>query len=237
MATLAEMWQDARAEAEAEAIKHYRLLSYWNHLFDAPLCAPQEFYNEVDQNLALRNVPDLERGVVLLREKNALSKSRLYLHFRRERLVFEICAAPFGSGYFVSSRLFDRRRVATWWDYLFFFGSIIAVDQYLTNRTDFYIAIVLIGFLLSSLWSTMILASTNTIKWLDQRLYVMPFVGPIYESWFHPLTYFREDQNNMYREVVHRAVLETIDSVTAEKGLKPLTDDERKPLIWELFSR
>lgn len=237
MATLAEMWHQAKAEAEAEAIKRNRLLSYWNHLFDAPLCPPREFYSEVDENLVNRNVPDLERGAFLMRERNALSKKRLYLQMRRERLVFEICAAPFGNGYFVSSRLFDRRKVASWWDYVIFWGFMFAVYQYLVAQTDVFIAIVLIGFLLSSLWSTMILASTNTIKWLDERLYVMPFIGPIYESWFHPLTYFREDQNNMYREVVHRAVLETIDSVTAEKGLKPLSADDRKPLVWELFSR
>ncbi len=237
MASIADYWREGQKEADAEAIDKNRLLSYWNQLFDVPLCSPQDFYSEVKENLVNRDVPDLELGLSMMQERSALGRSRLYLQMRRERLVFEICAAPFGNGYFVSSRLFDRRRVATFWDYIFFWALVWALFTYVTSETDVYIAVVMIGFLIASLWSTMTLAATNTIKWLDERLYVMPIIGPIYESFFHPLTYFREDQNNMYRSAVHRAVLEAIDSISSEKGLKPLTEDERKPLIWELFSR
>ena len=230
-------WREAKEAADAEAIKGNRLLSYWNHLFDRPLCSAKEFYTEVEGNLDSREVPGLEHGHMQMQEKNIMSRSRLYLQMRRERLVFEICAAPFGTGYFVSSRLFDRRKIATLWDYTLFLGLVIGLMAYINSESDIVISIVIVGFLITSLWSMMRLAATDTVKWLDERLYVMPLIGPIYESWFHPLTYFREDQNNMYREVVHRAVLETIDSLSSEKGVKPLTEDEKKPLIWELFRK
>ena len=230
-------WREAKEEADAEAVKRNRLLSYWNHLFDLPICSPKEFYAEVEKNLEDRKVPDLQHWHMLMQEKSLLSRSRLYLQMRRERLVFEICAAPFGTGFFVSSRLFDRRRVATLWDYVFFLGILFVLMFYINSQSDFVISIVIVGFLITTLWSAMRLAATDTVKWLDERLYVMPLVGPIYESWFHPLTYFREDQNNMYREVVHRAVMETIGSISSEKGIKPLTEDEKKPLIWELFRK
>ena len=113
---LFRFWKEAKDEAKAAEAKRNRLLSYWNHLFDKPLCSPSEFYAEVEENLGNRQVPNLEQGQILMHEKNILSRARLYLQMRRERLVFEICAAPFGTGFFVSSRLFDRRRVATWLD-------------------------------------------------------------------------------------------------------------------------
>ena len=234
---LFELWRGGKAEGDPESVKGNRLLSYWNHLFDLPLCSPKEFYAEVEGNLENRQVPDLEQGHMLMNERSFLSRSRLYLQMRRERLVFEICAAPFGNGFFVSSRLFDRRRVATLWDYLFFLGLLFGLMLYIGTQADFIISIVVVGFLITTLWSMMRLAATDTAKWLDERLYVMPLIGPIYESWFHPLTYFREDQNNMYREAVHRAVMETIGSISSEKGIKPLTEDEKKPLIWELFRK
>lgn len=230
-------WREAKADAEAEEAKKNRLLSYWNHLFDRPLCSPGEFYAEVEANLGNRKIPDLELGHMMMHEKNLLSRARLYLQMRRERLVFEICAAPFGTGFFVSSRLFDRRRVATFVDYLIFLVLLVALSAYINSQTDAIVTIVIIGFLVTGLWSAMRLAATETVKWLDSRLYLMPLLGAIYESWFHPLTYFREDQNNMYREAVHRAVLETIDSISKEKGIKPLTEDEKKPVVWELFRR
>ena len=98
-----------------------QLLSYWCRLFDKPLCSPTEFYALVEENLKKWEIPALEGGYIDLRESNMFSDKRLYLQLNREKLVFEVCAAPFGTGYFVSSRLFDRRKQATWLDFLALF--------------------------------------------------------------------------------------------------------------------
>jgi hypothetical protein len=230
-------WQEAKEAANSEALNNNRLLSYWSKLFDQFLCSPQEFYQGIEAILKSREVPDLNGGYIQLKEGNMFSRKRLYLQMRRERLVFEICAAPFGTGYFVSSRLFDRRKQATWLDYLIMFVLLIGFMMVSSLLFDLIIMTVLVGFIFTTFWSFMRLAASPTMKWLDEFLFILPCIGPIYESLFHPLTYFREDQNNMYRQVVHEAVMATVDQVTKEVGIKPLSSEERKPTIRELFSK
>jgi len=232
---IVKAWKEAGEAAKAEELKNNRLLSYWSKLFDQFLCSPREFYQAIEANLSAREVPDLDGGYMMLREGNILTRKRLYLHLRRERLVCEICAAPFGTGYFVSSRVFDRRKQATLLDYFIAFCLFIGLGMWMGTEYDWIIMVVAIGTIICTIWSFMRLAASPTMKWLDERLYVMPTIGPIYESFFHPLTYFREDQNNMYRQAVHEAVMSTVDQVTKPLGLKPLSTEERKPTVRELF--
>lgn len=58
----------------------------------------------------------------------------------------------------------------------------------------------------------------------------VPIVGPRLEQWFRPATYYRIDTALMFQESVHRAVLEVIDSLTSAKGLRSLSEAERKPI-------
>ena len=89
--------------------------------------------------------------------------------------------------------------------------------------------------LLTTFGSFMRLAATQTLSWLDKRLYTMPCVGSIYETWFYPETYFRQDQNKMYQEAVHRSVTDAVDSFAKECGIKLLTDAEKKPTMQGLI--
>lgn len=103
-------------------------LSYWCKLFDNFNFSPKEFYGMLGKNLETRDIPDLEPQYIMMQQSGVLSAKRLYMQLRRERLVFELRAAPFGTGFFVSSRLFDRRREANLFQVagICFLGMLIA---------------------------------------------------------------------------------------------------------------
>jgi len=231
---IADFMAEQHAEAKAEESGRHTPISYWCNLFDNCSYSPKEFYTAVERNLERRQVPDLLANFILLHEGTTFSKKRLYYQMRRERVVAEICAAPFGSGFFVSSRLFDRRRRAFYWDYLIA-GTILAtVTIPILFRYGPIIAIVVFGTVFTTLWSLMRLGTNIDFVWLDEKLAGLPWFGPIYETWFHPKTYFREDQHNMYREAVNRSVKEAVAELTTQKGLKPLSEDESRPILPEL---
>ena len=102
------------ADVEASEGNRNQLLSYWCDLYPNLNYSPKELYALVAKYLEAQQVPALEASHVMMRESGAFSSARLYFQLRREKLVFEMCAAPFGTGFFVSSRLFDRRREANW---------------------------------------------------------------------------------------------------------------------------
>ncbi|MGA2258806.1 MAG: hypothetical protein ABSG53_29415, partial [Thermoguttaceae bacterium] len=64
-----------------------------------------------------------------------------------------------------------------------------------------------------------------------------PLLGPILTRLFKPMTYYRLDTALMFQESVRAAVLEILDGVTKAKGLRALSELDRKPIMAGLFSR
>jgi hypothetical protein len=230
---LKEAWH----EAQAERIRRTTPVAYWCHLIDDFSYASREFYALVERHLQERAVPDLLTDYILLREGTVFSKQRQYLELRRERFVFQICAAPFGTGWFVSSRLFDRRRGARWLDFILVGLLLLWVSVGLWAAFDCLVAAAVLGTIVTLLWSLMRLAASESAARLDDQLCQLPCVGRIYETLFHPDTYFRQDQRNMYREAVHRAVMAALGDLHAQKGLKQLSEAESQPVLTELQRR
>jgi len=221
-------------EAMAQEVARMTPISYWCTLFDDCVYSPKEFYESVERNLLRRQVPDLLRDYILLHEGTLFSKRRMYYQMRRERIVAEICAAPFGSGFFISSRLFDRRRHAFIFDYILALCILLATSVPIWRWFDSVAALVWFGVLFTTFWSLMRLATDIDFAWLDDKICEVPFLGPIYETWFHPNTYYRQDQHAMYREAVNRSVQEAVAELTAQKGLKPLSESQFRPVLPEL---
>jgi hypothetical protein len=59
----------------------------------------------------------------------------------------------------------------------------------------------------------------------------MPLVGWVYERVFAPPTFYSVDTALMFQDAVHYAVLEVVDAMTANKGVRALTETERKPFL------
>jgi hypothetical protein len=62
----------------------------------------QEFYTTVEAIIAERKMPDVKVSRVKYSEGSILSDKREYLRIERKEDIFDICAAPFGSGFFIS---------------------------------------------------------------------------------------------------------------------------------------
>lgn len=59
----------------------------------------------------------------------------------------------------------------------------------------------------------------------------IPFLGSIVERFVRPATYYRIDTALMFQSAVHGAVLEVVDQMTTAKGLRGLSELERKPIL------
>src|SRR5688572_16224054 len=80
---------------------------HWYSPVDNFQYATADFYQRIESELAARKVPGLEISRVEFSEGGPLSVKREYLRLKRERFVFDICAAPFGTSYFFSFRLVE----------------------------------------------------------------------------------------------------------------------------------
>src|SRR5438105_1005245 len=86
------------SEAAVEGV-----IAHWSTLVENFSIPPKSFYALVESSAAKRRIPDLTVSRVDWHEGGVLSARREYLRFRRDRLVVDVCTAPFGTGCFFSS--------------------------------------------------------------------------------------------------------------------------------------
>src|ERR1043166_2535624 len=86
------------------------VLHYWPELIEGMRFSTKEFYDRTETALQARSIPELEVSRVDFKEGGPLSPRREYLRLRRERLVFDICAMPFGTGFYVSEWFWSQPR-------------------------------------------------------------------------------------------------------------------------------
>ena len=84
------------------------VLSHWYYLVDNLQTSSLDFYTAVEQAVARRAVPNAKTSRVDWKEGGVLSAKREYLRVKRKGLLFDICGAPFGRGFFISWWLGER---------------------------------------------------------------------------------------------------------------------------------
>jgi hypothetical protein len=192
-----------------------------------------DFYQMIENELLVRKVPGLEITRVELSEGGPLSPKREYLRLRRERLGFDICAAPFGTSYFFSFRSVE----------LPFNISILQLAVLILLLAMGYALVMhfiglILGFLLffvvlgGGIWFLRNLVALG-LKDMDAALLKAPTIGPLYEVFFRKETYYREDTRAMYLSTVDAITKALVDEVTAAKGIKIAKRFER-PISDEL---
>lgn len=159
------------------------LLSHWYKLLEGQQGSPKRFYTSLEKAIEKRKLPDLKISRIDYHESGVFSAKREYLRVNRKEFIFDVCAAPFGNGFFVS-----------WW-----LGESVGLFW------RFFLKIPLLGRFL--LW------------------------------FFRPLTYYQIDTALMFQESVHLAVLEVVDQMTKAKGLRLLSELERKPILSDFLKR
>lgn len=159
------------------------VLSHWYHLIEEFQQSSQEFYASVEEAVKRRKVPNLRLSRVIHKEGGVLSAKREYLRVERKEYIFDICAAPFANGFFIS-----------WW----------------------------LGECPSAFWSLIL---------------SIPYIGEMLRNIFKPLTYYQMDAALMFQELVRAGVLEVLDGLTKAKGVRALSENERKPILRDLYQR
>src|SRR3954452_17330279 len=104
--------------------KHPLVEGHWHTLIDGFSTSALDFYELVEAGIARRQIPDLKISEVEWKESGLGSGKRVYLRVSREGLNFDICAAPFGTGYFFSWWLARIPRVL--FDFGFLFSAVLA---------------------------------------------------------------------------------------------------------------
>lgn len=74
----------------------------WYQLIEGLQDSSQRFYASVEEAVKKRNIYDVKISRVDYRESGIFSAKREYLRVKWKKYIFDICAAPFGNGFFIS---------------------------------------------------------------------------------------------------------------------------------------
>ncbi|MEN9582475.1 MAG: hypothetical protein RL641_429 [Candidatus Parcubacteria bacterium] len=146
--------------------------SNWHHSFGNFQFSSQEFYQKVEESVRKHEIPNVSFTRVTHSQGGIFSSKREYLRINRGEYVFDICAAPFGTDFFVS-----------WW----------------------------LG---------------ESVKDILARI---PILNTILGKNTKQKTYYQMDTEAMFKGSVQQGVLEAIDLITTSKGMRALSELERRP--------
>lgn len=82
---------------------------HWHHTFDNFSYSPQDFYDGILKNIENRKMPEVKTSYIEYSEKKLFGYNRRYFRVELDNYVFDICAAPFGTAFFVSYWFVERR--------------------------------------------------------------------------------------------------------------------------------
>jgi hypothetical protein len=196
--------------------------AHWHHFFESIPVSSLEFYKGLEEELTARKVPDTEVARVDFLERGLLSGKRVYLEVRRDWMIYHICVAPFGTGFFVSSRLLIKR----------FAGCLLLVLFALAIPP-----VLLFVYTTSTQQSGSSAAGLAVTVFMLFVMLFLYFLGII--SWImgSRLTYHRLDSMLAFHEAIHRLLVAKINVHVEAVGLKPLSNEDSKPVLHKLLRR
>lgn len=232
------------------------VFSHWHKSYNDFHTSSLDFYTSLDAEVRRRAIPRIATSRIHRKEAGVFSAKRTYFRVTREELIFDACAAPFGTGFFFSWWVTKRQGWPLLYAlavlvllflvlktplYGFAFNSIGApllnayafVRQHaagFTTALDIILRIVLyVGLLL--------IIPRFGIRYTEESVLGLPVLGRVYEWFFRPLTYYRIDTTLMFQAQVKGAVENVIDGLMTAKGLRALTEDEKKPIMRDFLTR
>ena len=148
---------------------------------------------------------------------------------RRERILFDVCSAPFGNTWFFSCRFSEIPIQLMLWEVIVMLLALAGVVWFYASLFGWVLGPVLFGASILSL----LLLMGNTVRLgfqdLDAALLQIPVVGAFYEVIFRKETYYREDTRLAYMDIVDKIIRAKIEEVTAAKGVQLLEYKDATP--------
>jgi len=213
------------------------VLDYSCQLIENLSVSSKEVYEQVEAAVKAREIPGLETSRAFWHEGGAISAKREYLRFARERLVFEICAAPFGTGFFVSFRSSIIPLVIDPLGIFLVFVAIAILLGMLVAMFGLIWGEIVLVLGLSLLIFALRAVIARGLADLDRVFMKMPLFGALYEILLRPLTYYRIDTAHMYLQAVQQAVAESLNGMFGEKGMTLIPKTVAKPVLDRIYRR
>jgi hypothetical protein len=220
--------------------------AHWSTLVEGLQTSPQECYAAIEEAIRRREIPGARTSRVTYQEGGPLSAERIYLRVERKLLAFDICAAPFGKGFFFSwwqgelppSNLLGCLVLFLVWAVVGLLVRVVAGarEAAAAPMGFFQIMVVWLLLLCVAFWAVG-KAIRNGLIFSEDAILAMPLVGAVYNFIFRPPTYYKQDTIAMYRAAVHAAVLEVVDGVMSAKGVRALSPEERQPTLRDFLGK
>ena len=215
--------------------KKAEVLQHWIALVEGFQLSSSKFYDSVESELKAREVQGMEMARVEFSEGGVLSDKRTYLRMVRERLVFDVCAAPFGKSFFFSCRFAEVPVVIKLWQLIILFLVSYFILAATWHLAGFWLGSFLLVVALVLLVYTLRNAVAMGLRDLDAALVKSPIVGSLYELFFRKETYYRHDTRLMYLEIVSSIVKQLAEEAVAAKGVKLTRQYEQGQILGELY--
>ena len=197
--------------------------AHWHQFFENISISSLTFYKSLEEELATRKIPETASSQVDFLEGGPMSPKRIYLRIRRDWMTFHICVAPFGTGFFVSSRLL----VSPWKSW-----SILAVTAFVLSTALFFSLLILTAIFKNIIFAILIVF---VLAIPTAFLFLVVFIVWLILSL--RMTYYRQDTMLAFHEAVHGLLVAKVSSYIEASGRKPLTDEEKKPIMHKLLWR
>jgi len=205
------------------------VIEHWYAPVDNFQFVTADFYQRIEKELIARKVPGLEISRVEWSEGGLLSDKREYLRLKRERLVFDICAAPFGTSYFFSFRFVELPLGIKPLELIIFLAGIAIIFGILAKLFGTAWGVLALLAILAGGIYVLRNSSALGLQTLDGALMKFPVIGPLYEVFLRKDTYYRQDTRLMYLTTVNDITEMLVQEVTAAKGIKLLKQYDRRP--------
>lgn len=209
--------------------KKPEVLKHWYSVLPKFETSTADFYAAIQQELETQRLPGLFLERIDYAEGGVLSSKREYLRMRRERLVFDVCSAPFGTNWFFSCRFSEIPFTFRVWELLVILLVLTLVEVFYVSLFGLTLGSVLFSSSLLGLALLMRNLVAMGLADLDSALLQMPVVGAIYECFFRKESYYREDTRLAYIEIVDKLVRDKIGEVTGANGVQMVEYKDATP--------
>ena len=197
------------------------VVEHWYSLLDDFSTSTTEFYGRIESELTKRQIPGLDIERVHFREGEMTTHKREYLRMVRERLVFDVCSAPFGTGWFFSCRIVTIPFKLRIWELLVLVALLgLLVFKYLSLFGTVGGIATFVLSIIGSLYFLNMKAKASNHD-LDSALLKVPVIGALYELFLRQdSSYYREDTRIMYIALVDMVVRDAVRQVTEDQGVE-----------------
>lgn len=194
--------------------------TYEHGVFEECEFSTSEFYASIEKELEARQMPGLTIERIEHNEGGLLSAKRQYLRLRRERLVFDVCLAPFGTYWFYSHRYSLIPFTLRLWELLLILLLFAGVEGFYVSLFGLMFGSLLFGSSLLAMGLLMRNLLVMGLNDLDAALLQIPVLGAIYEVFFRKETYQRVDTRNAYISIINSILQEKLKQLREEKNAK-----------------